>query len=129
MEDVTVNLTEWLTATALAAIPAVVGLLWKRIRSATGPEKVEVLTNLARVAVFAAEELGHKNGKVGEEVSGREKLAYAVARLEDLSKRVHVKVDNDQAEALIEAVLNETRPYTQLPDVMNVGAEPEVVSH
>lgn len=119
-------------AELLAAVPVVVGLIWKRIKSALGPERLDTLTSIARVAVFAAEELSHKGAKVDEAVSGQEKLAYAVNRLVDLAAAAKVKVTVQEAKALIEAVLNEVRPYTEPPESVppvpaSVGAEPRPV--
>lgn len=120
MEELLNRLLEFeqlVKAEVLTAIPLAIGLLWKRIKSALGPERLETLTSIARVAVFAAEELGHKGGKVGEDISGRAKLEFAVGRLFELASRAGLKVSEDEAKALIEAVLNEVRPYAQLPDL------------
>jgi hypothetical protein len=78
---------------------------------------METLNSVARVAVFAAEELGHKHGKANENISGQEKLAFAVARLRELAASAGLKVTDAEAKALAEAVLNEVRPYAQLPDL------------
>lgn len=139
MEELLNRLLEFkllVQAEVLAAIPVAIGLLYKRIKSALGPERQETLESIARVAVFAAEELGHKGGKVGEEVSGREKLVFAVARLREIAAKAGIKVTDAEAETLVEALLNQVRPYAQLPDLevppppANVGAEePFVPTH
>lgn len=128
MEELLNRLLEFkvlVQAEVLAAIPVAIGLLWKRIKSQLGPERMETLTSIARVAVFAAEELGHKGGKADEVVTGRQKLAFAVGRLTELASRAGIKVTAEEAEALVEAILNEVRPYNQLPDLDAVlGQEP-----
>jgi glutamine synthetase type III len=126
------TLKELVLAELAAAIPVAAALAWKYIKGKLGPARLETLGGLARVAVFAAEELGHKGGKVNELVTGRQKLEFAVGRLRDLAARAGVKVTDEEAKNLVEAVLNEVRPYTQLPDLsppipVSAGArDPEV---
>jgi len=119
------NLKSLFVAEVLAAVPVALGLAWKFIKGKLGPDRMETLTSIARVAVFASEELGHKGGKVGDAITGAEKLGFATAKVRELAAKAGIKVSVADAEAFIEAVLNEVRPFQGVPDLdaFNLGAE------
>lgn len=89
-------------------VPIVVGGLLASLRAFVKarltPDTIDTVLRLARVAVSAAEEVGRV-----AELPSDGKYEYAEKRLRTLSKRVGLRLKEDEANALIHAVLEEAR--------------------
>lgn len=77
------------------------------------PERLAAVSQLARVAVDAADEVSH----AADGIQPGEKFQYAETFLKQASKRVGVKLTNEEANVFIHAVLTGKR--ATLEDAVN----------
>lgn len=90
---------ELITALAPLVALAVVALRsW--IQARVTPERLAAVSQLARVAVDAAEEIGRAT-----DVKPGDKFEYAETFLKQAAQRVGIKLTNEEANAFIHAVL------------------------
>lgn len=94
-------------------IVTVAGLLIKKwVDTKTTPAQLQMLTELTRTAVEAAEEVGDALG-----LQGPEKYEYASTALTTAAKRVGLRIKPEEANAFIHAVLRESKTYLALKNV------------
>lgn len=84
-----------LMASAVVAVRA-----W--LKTTLTPQRLQAVSQLARVAVDAADEVG----RAIDTVNGPEKYEYAERVLMQSAKRVGIKLTNEEANAFIHSVLN-----------------------
>lgn len=102
MEDL---IPEIITAVVVPLLGAVVMAVRSFIRTKLTPQRLSTVSQLARVAVDAAEEVGRAIDGVGP----AEKFSYAEGVLKQSAKRVGVKLTNQEANAFIHSILNGKR--------------------
>lgn len=97
---------EELIAAVLAPLVATLIIAVQRwLQARLTPERLAAVSQLARVAVDAAEEIGN----AADGIKPGEKFEYAETFLKQASKRVGVKLSNEEANAFIHAVLTGKR--------------------
>lgn len=99
----------------MALVVALLGLgtafvrQWLQVKLAS--PKLDTVTDLARLAVAAAEKVGEGMG-----IKGPEKYAYAEMALTTAAKRVGVKLKTEEVNMLIHSVLAELEGF-EVPEV------------
>ena len=101
----------------LVLVGVAAGIIWSELSGRKKPklngEKLNILVDLARVAVSAAETLGHNKN-----LTGTEKYDLAYEALVELAGRIGITLSVVEAGALIHAVLNEVVPAKFTDDLV-----------
>lgn len=85
-----------------AAIAAVVGFFYREATKKLKPAQLELLANLARVAVSAAETVGFD-----QKLSSDDKYKLASDGLVELAQRIGIELSETEVAVLVHAVLRE----------------------
>lgn len=96
---------EELIALVAPLVATLVVMARRYLQARLTPDRLAAVSQLARVAVDAAEEIGN----AADGVKPGDKFEYAETFLKQASKRVGVKLTNEEANAFIHAVLTGKR--------------------
>lgn len=96
---------EELIALVAPLVATLIVVVRRWLQARITPERLAAVSQLARVAVDAADEVG----RAADGVSPGEKFNYAESFLKEASQRVGVKLSNQEANAFIHAVLTGQR--------------------
>lgn len=99
MEDI---IREVILAAIVPLIASVVVAVRAWLKTTLTPQRLQAVSQLARVAVDAADEVG----RAIDTVNGPEKYEYAEKVLMQSAKRVGIKLTSEEANAFIHSVLN-----------------------
>jgi len=117
---VTIHLTDFLIIVVTVFLPVVATAMARYFQNAGNPHKARALQQWALLAVSAAEEYARNHN-----VPSGQKLRYATEFLKSVTGKAGVRLNDDQLKLVIEAVLNDTRPYLTVegvPDVTGTDA-------
>lgn len=92
---------EELIAVLAPLVATIIVAVHRWLQARLTPDRLAAVSQLARVAVDAAEEIGN----AADGVSPGEKFAYAETFLRQSARRVGIKLTNEEANAFIHAVL------------------------